>query len=49
MEAISGEAEAPAEKAESMYQTEPEKSGKVIPLFGKNDPIPTHPTKKGRQ
>jgi len=35
MKAISGEAEAPAEKAESVDQTEPEKSGKVIHLFGK--------------
>ena len=46
MEAISGAAEAPAEKAESVDQTGPEKSGKVIQLFGKNDTITTHSTKK---
>jgi integrase len=35
MEAISGEAEAPAEKAKSVDQPEPEKGGKVISLFDK--------------
>ena len=46
MEAISGQAEMPAAKAASVDQIGPEKSGKVIPLFGKNDPKTTHPTKK---
>jgi integrase len=46
MKAISRQTEAPAERAESVVQTRPEKSGKVIHLFGKNDPITTHSTKK---
>jgi integrase len=46
MGAISGEAEAPAAKAESVDRSGLEKGAKVIPLFEKNDPITTHPTKK---
>ena len=49
METISGEVEAPAGKAELLDYSGPENSGKVIHLFGKNDPITTHPTKKGQQ
>jgi hypothetical protein len=46
MKAISAETKAPGGKAESVVQIRPEKNGKVIHLFGKNDPIATHPTKK---
>ena len=42
----SDEAEAPAAKAESVDRSGLEKGAKVIPLFEKNDPITTHPTKK---
>jgi integrase len=49
MESIASKEENFAEKAELADYSGAEKSGKVIPLFGKNDPIPTHPTKKGRQ
>ena len=46
METISGEVEAPAEKAESADHSGPEKRGKIIALFEKNDTITSHPTKK---
>jgi integrase len=49
MKAIAVEAEATAEKAETVDRLELGKDAKVIPLFGKNDPITTHPTKKGSQ
>ena len=48
MEAISSQVEMPAAKAASVDQIGPEKSGKVIHLFDKNDTITSHSTKKAR-